>query len=71
MVHILWYHGRSRSDTDREFIEARMSVIPKKYQQRVADRYEKLYRSLKTGNRKVANSYLHRIAVYFRKKLRK
>jgi hypothetical protein len=64
----LWYYGRPRK-SDRKFIEDRLSVVPEKFKQRVCDKYDKLYRSLKTGNRKAANVYLHRVAVYFRRKV--
>lgn len=66
MITPLYYHGRSKNNTDRYFIEKRMAVIPEQYQQRVADKYERIFRSRQTGFRKNANTYLHRVACWFR-----
>lgn len=65
MIFPLWYHGRPRQ-SDRKFIEDRLFAIPYQYKQRVCDKYDKLYRSLKTGNRKAANTYIHKVAKRFR-----
>jgi len=71
MITPLYYHGRSKNDSDRSFIEARMSVIPEEYQQRVANRYEKIFRSRCKSYRLKANTYLHRVAVYFRNRTKR
>lgn len=57
--------------SDFEFIKKRMSVIPAEHQQKVADRYEKIFRKgegWKGRNRKKANTFLHKIARQYRNK---
>ncbi|ABV74328.1 hypothetical protein BA3_0043 [Thalassomonas phage BA3] len=66
MIYPLYYHGRSKTNSDKDFILRRMAVIPEQYQQRVADKYERIFRSRQTGFRKNANTYLHRVACWFR-----
>jgi len=63
MQYPLYYFYR-KNESDKGFVLARMSVIPGKYKQRVCDRYDALFRG--ESSRKKANTYLHRVARWFR-----
>ena len=66
VIYPLYYYSNYIHGSDREFIWARMAVIPKKHQDNVASRYERIYRDNKGNNRKRANTFLHKIAKRFR-----
>lgn len=59
--------------SDLKGIQQRMAVIPEEHQQNIADRYEKIFlkgKGWKGRNRKKANAFLHKIALYYRNKQR-
>ena len=61
-----FYFYRS-GESDRDWIERRMRVIPPQHRQAVADEYERIY--LTSGRkvaRKLANTYLHTTAKQYR-----
>ena len=59
----LYYYYR-KDDSDRDWIANMFYFIPDEYQQRVADRYERIFRVGK--GRKAANFFLNRIAKRFK-----
>lgn len=63
-----FYFGRLRGNSDRDWIQRRMAVIPEDKQQEVADEYERKYRNEKSFNRKKANTWLNGIAQEYRPK---
>ena len=67
MIYPLFYHY-SNFGSDRDFVLARMAVIPDNLQQEVSDEYDKLFRSKDPDRRKKANEYLHSIASKYRNK---
>ena len=63
MITPLYYYYR-KDDSDRDWIANMFYFIPDEYHQRVADRYERIFRVGK--GRKHANLFLHRIAKRFK-----
>ncbi len=59
-----YFSGTRLSKSDRDFIEGRLTAIPKGYKLRVCVRYDAIYRSSK-NKRLDANTYLNRVAKYF------
>lgn len=73
MIMPLYFYSCYVGGSDLDFIEQRMFAIPEEHQQKIADRYEKIFRSgkgWKGKNRKKANTFLHKIAKYHRNKQR-
>jgi len=68
MIYPLYYYTNYKHGTDKNFVLARMNVIPREHQQKIADRYERIFRDNKGNNRKRANTFLHKVAKYFRSK---
>lgn len=66
MITPIWYHYR-KGDSDRDWIANMFYFIPEQYHQKVADRYEIIFRDDKARSRERANKFLHRIASRFRK----
>lgn len=60
-IYPLWYYSR-KPNSDQFWILQRMALIPGKYKQRIADRYERIYRDKKGSNRKRANTFLNKVA---------
>jgi len=52
--------------SDRDWVLARMSVIPKNKKLEVSNKYTKLFLSKKPSARKDANTYLHNEAKKYR-----
>ena len=64
-IYPIWYFNK-KPNSDKDFILARMSVIPVNHKKNIADRYERIYQNKKTnGNRKRANTFLNKIARWF------
>ena len=73
MIIPLYYFSCYIKGSDIDFIEQRITVIPERHQQKIADRYEKIFRrgkGWKGRNRKKANTFLHKIARHYRNKQR-
>ena len=67
-----FYYYAGREGSDRDWIMARMAVIPPEKQEEVAREYERRYlvKSQQQG-RENANRYLHGVAVEYRDELRR
>jgi len=64
-IYPIWYFNK-KPNSDQNFILKRMTVIPPKHKQKIADRYELIYQNRNTtGNRKRANTFLNKIAKWF------
>lgn len=60
----LWYYNK-KPNSDIAFIESRLSVIPEKFKGRVCTKYENIYRSDHEDRRKLANTYINKVAKRF------
>ena len=61
-----FYHGRLRTNTDKQWIMSRMRWIPLDKQKAVADKYSHIFLSEKSFGRKKANEYLQQEAKMYR-----
>ena len=64
------YHYRSRTDSDKNWISQRMSVIPEDQKESVCIQYDRLFRKGEPEQRKAANQYLDAEARKYRPKPR-
>ena len=67
MIYPIYYRGRGGID-DQPWILKMMRFIPKNKQLEVSLKYEKLYRSKYGGDRKAAQTYLHKEAKFYSEK---
>lgn len=66
-----WYFYKNvmgEVESDREFILARMAIVPDQVKQQVSDEYDRLYRLKQANHRELANKYLHNLAIEYRGK---
>lgn len=63
------FYFQRRQKSDRGWVEMRMGLIPKEYQQSVADEYERIFMSKGVGikARREANEYLLEVSDGYRR----
>lgn len=67
-----FYHYAGKADSDKDWIMARMAVIPPEKQEEVAREYERRFlHKDKHFGRRIANEYLQGVAVEYRDELRR
>lgn len=59
------YYFYRNGESDRDWILKMMNFIPEEHKDKIASRYERIYRDQKGQNRKRAQKFLHRVARFF------